>query len=337
MSARHWAGVLGMAAAFLTPAAARAQGVSVGGVGYAQYVYDLSDSASFNEFALTRAYVNVTGRFDHGIATRITTDLYRADNGSYNVRIKYGYVAWTPEKSPLTLKFGQIQTPWLDWQEHLWGYRMQGTMALDRAGYLTASDLGFGVDGSFSDGVNFQASVVNGEGYHGAEGDSHKDAEARVSVRLLPTDLGGDQGGLRLTGYAGVGAPTGGGVRDRFVGELSYKAEALTLAGEYALVRNRTGDETATNPTAEGDVFGAFGVLSLPRSPVQLIARVDRVNPDRDVADDERTIVIGGVAYRVSPNLRVLADIDHIGYAGTPSPLQDAARNQALFQIEFTF
>src|SRR2546425_4469287 len=39
-------------------------------------------------------------------------------------------------------------------------------------------------------------------------------------------------GGLRLTGYAGVGKHTGGGDRNRFVGMLSYRSKQFTLAGE---------------------------------------------------------------------------------------------------------
>src|SRR4051794_10467811 len=61
------------------PAAVRAQSptVTVGGVSFAQYVYQLKDTANhLNFFDVTRAYINVLGRFD-ALATRVTPDIYR--------------------------------------------------------------------------------------------------------------------------------------------------------------------------------------------------------------------------------------------------------------------
>jgi len=66
---------------------------------------------------------------------------------------------------------------------------MQGSVALDRNGYLTSADFGAGVDGKWNnDQVNGQLTVVNGEGYGGGTGDFRKDVQLRVSVRVKPTD-----------------------------------------------------------------------------------------------------------------------------------------------------
>src|SRR5512140_931099 len=147
---------------------------TVGGVAYVQFNYQTSDTAHSNAFDITRAYVNVLGRFGGGVGTRVTGDVYRNTDGSLAYRLKYAFVTWTPEGSPLTVKFGQMQTAWLDWEESLWNYRMQGTMAVDRNGYMSASDFGAGVDGAFDhDRFNFQAGVYNGENYNKATGDRH--------------------------------------------------------------------------------------------------------------------------------------------------------------------
>ena len=78
----------------------------------------------------------------------------------------------------------------------------------------------------------------------------------------------------------------------------------------------------------------------VPKSKAALLARVDLVKKQVGVAaagaTNQLMRVIGGVSYQVSPNLRVLADWDHLGYKVDPTPL-DAARSQALFQIQFTF
>src|SRR5438132_2465092 len=312
--------------------------VTVSGVVYGQYLYQLKDSLGAgdqNQFSIQRAYINVVGKFSGGLQTRVTGDLQPNGGGNQMLRLKYAFAAWTPAGSDLTYKFGLLHTPWLDWEEALWDYRMQGTMALDRNGYATAADFGAGIDGKWKDDlVNGQLTVVNGEGYSGGPGDKRKDAQARLSVRVATTDDNSRVGGLRLTGYAGVGKYTGGGDRNRFVGMLSYRSKVFTLAGEVASTKD-TVPAAAANVT--GRVISAFGVYHIPKSSAALIARVDVLDPNTSVSGDRQTRVIGGLSYQVSPNLRVLADVDLLSYEGTPTPVQDAVRSRGLFQMQFTF
>ena len=339
--------VFGGALLAMLPTVASAQGgptVKVGGVVYAHYQYFLSDDVgNSNNFDIARAYLNLTGAFGHGVSGRITADIYRPGDGSLAYRLKYAYAAYTLGGSGLTFKLGQIHTPWVDFEETLWDFRMQGTIALDRNGYLTSSDFGAGIDGSWGkDAVTAQVGVYNGEGYNRTPGDRRKDVAGRLSVRLVPTDDMSRTGGLRLSAFGHHGVPTGGGVRDRALGMLSYRSKLLTLAGEYAITRDRLDDPAPPalpDPaTRRGEVVTAFAVLRVPDTPVMLISRVDVVNPDVDAPGDRRTRYIGGVAYQVSPNLRVLADIDHLSYEdGAPTPVLDAARTQALFQAALSF
>ena len=313
--------------------------VTVSGVVYGQYLYQLKDSLGAgdqNQFSIQRAYINVLGKFSGGLQTRVTGDLQPSGSGNQMLRLKYAFAAWTPAGSDLTYKLGLLHTPWLDWEEALWDYRMQGTMALDRNGYATAADFGAGIDGKWQDDqVNGQLTVVNGEGYSGGTGDNRKDVMARVSVRLVKTDDNSRVGGLRLTGYAGVGKPTSGGTRNRFLGMLSYRSKQFTLAAEYAATK----DTVTVTPVPEttGRVISAFGVYHVQSSGVALIARVDVVDPNTSVSGDRQTRVIGGISYQVTPNLRVLADVDNLSYETTPTGLQDATRSRGLFQMQFTF
>ena len=334
--------VLVAAAVAALPLAAQAPTVTVGGVGYAQYVYQIKDTANhLNNFDVTRAYINVLGSFPAGVKTRVTGDIYHNTvDGSLTYRLKYAYAAWTPEKSALTFKFGQLHTPFLDWEENLWDYRMQGQMAWERAGYLSSSDFGAGIDGMWGfERVNMQIGIFNGENYNKpVAGDKQKDVMGRLSVRLLGTDQAGRTGGLRLTGYGQVGKPTGGGRRNRFIGMLSWRSKVLTLAAEYGATK-----DTATAPVAgtkKGRVISAFGVLRVPKTKVELIGRFDSTDPNTasTVINDRISRVIAGLAYNVGPNLRVLADIDNASYqGGVTTPALEAVRSQALFQIQFTF
>lgn len=311
--------------------------VSIGAVGYAQYRYLLSgDGLNGNNFDVTRAYLTAAGKLTHGVGVRITTDVYGNSDGQKGVRLKYAYVTWRPERSAVGFRFGLTETPWIGWEEALWDFRMQGPVATDRNGYLTSSDYGVAVDGSWDgESVNFQAGLYNGEGYNQPPGDGHKDVSARLSVRLLASDDPGRVGGLRANGYAQLGTPSGGGRRNRYIGMVSYKSKLLTLAGELALTRDR---DSLTTVTTRGRVASTFAVVRIPNTPVALIGRVDLVDPDVNLHGDRRTEFIAGLSCRVSPNLRMLIDLDNLSYqGGFPSAEAKARHSQGLYQLEFTF
>ena len=322
---------------------AKSSPVTVGGVVYAQYLYQLRDTAGHaNNFDVTRAYLTVSGKLSGGLSTRVTADIFRDDDGSLAYRLKYAYFSYAPHGSALAFKLGQMHTPLIEWEETLWEYRMQGRVALDRAGYETSSDFGAGVDGSWhQDAVNMQAGIYNGEGYNKAPGDKRKDVMARMSLRLAGSDDSSRVGGLRLTGYAHVGKPTGGGRRNRLLGMLSYRSKLFTLAAEYARLEDRLDNPplpaVPDDATTTGRIVSAFGVFHVPRSRAALIGRMDVTDPDTHAADDRQTRLIAGVSWQLTPNLRLLADVDHVSYEGGPTPAEYAEGTQGLFQVQVTF
>ena len=334
MHARLLVALCALSIAALPAAAQSSQApqVTVGGVVYGQYLYQLKDSlgaGNQNQFSIQRAYINVLGRFSGGISTRLTTDIAPTGTGNQPVRLKYAFLALTPTNSSLTYKFGMLNTPYVEWEEQLWDYRMQGPVAVDRNGYISSSDVGAGVDGRWNnEGVNAQFAIMNGEGYSGGTGDNHKDAGMRVSVRLSKTNDPSRVGGLRLTGYAGVGKATGGADRNRFLGILSYKTQQVTVAGEFVSTKDAA---------VSGSILSAFGVYRFSASKAAAIGRVDVVDPDIDTPDNKQTRVITGLSYQVQANFRVLADVDLLSFEGGATPAQDAIRNRALLQMQFTF
>src|SRR3989449_8093712 len=304
-----------MVGGFVTPAAAQAPAtqapqVTVSGVSYLQYLYQLKDTANHNNnFDVTRAYINVIGRFSGGVSPRITADVNRpAGDNSLRYRLKYAFVAYTPQGSSLTYKLGQIHTPFIDWEEALWDYRMQGQMAMERGGYLSSSDFGLGVDGNWNaDRVNMQVGIHNGESYSGGTGDKRKDLMGRVSVRVKPTDDASRVGGPRITAYGQYGKPTTGGERSRLLGMVSYRTRQITLAGEYAVTKDSTtGPVPAPVAKASGSVASFFGVYHFQNSKAALLARVDLTDPNTNVGNNRLTRVIGGALFQLSPDPRRL-------------------------------
>ncbi len=342
------------------PAQPAAPQVRVTGVSYAQFEYWASDSVNHtNQFDVTRAYINVLGSFDHGVSTRITGDVFRNSAGATSLlyRLKYAYLQWLPRPTAnVDFRFGMTQTPWIDWEEGFYGFRMQGTMPMERAGFLSSSDLGLTMDYFTRDKglLNGSIGVFNGEFYSNAPGGKFLDYEARGSLRLLKSDDPSIYGGLRLSGYAGLGRIDnifGGKRRDRYIGMLSYRSKVITLGAQADFAKTGQPFTTSGTPPVTVDtipdfkakLFAGYGILSIPNSAVQLLARVDWLDPRDDRANDASTRFIGGIAYRISPNLRVLGDIDAVKYQdntvartlfGTATYLQ---RTKLLVQTEFTF
>lgn len=327
-------------AAFVTNAGAQ---TTVDGLIYASYRYGLVTDTTFtpegrpNNFEIDRAYLSMRSRAAGGIATRVTIDVdtRRAAANQQTFRLKYAYADWTPEGSVFTYRLGMQNTPFIGYLEDLWGYRMQGTVPLDRYRYTSSSDLGFTVDmTSKTRTVTAHAGVFNGEGYSAAPGDGYKDVAGRLSVRLMETDNESRFGGLRLTGYASLGRATGGGTRQRLVGLLSYQTRQVTLGAELA----GTVDTTAADPETKGRYTSLFATWHRDSAKVGFIARVDLFDPNTelspaafDAAASKQTRVIAGVSYRLAPSVRLLLDVDYATTEGSAVPNTFLTANRSIY------
>lgn len=317
--------------------------LTVSGVMYGQYNYALRSATGAghaNNFDVTRAYLNFLGKFSDGVGSRVTADIYRNSDGSLAYRLKYGFASWNPKGSAFTYKLGMIQTPFVEYNEQLWDYRVQGTDATDRAGYLASSDFGIGVDGTWGgEKLTVNAGIYNGEFYSRTPGDNHKDVAGRVSLRVLASDDATRLGGLRLTAFALVGQPTGDGTRERYIGQVSYRKKKFWLAAELMGARDRVDTGATVLPTVKGRLASVFGVVKVdPKNKVALLGRFDWHDRNTAVDNDALSRIIGGVSYQLNTNLRALIDVDHVWYqGGSPTPALDAARSQLLMQIQLNF
>lgn len=330
-------------AAFLAVGADLAAQTTVDGVIFASYRYGLTKDSSYapdaaqNNFDIDRAYVNVRSKLDGGIKSRITIDVdgRRAASNQLSFRLKYAYATWTPEGSALTWKLGMQPTPFLTWEDDLWGYRFQGSSPLDRTKYSSTSDFGAAVEGGwYENGLNIDLGLFNGETYSGAPGDNNKDFAGRASVRLLKTDDMSELGGLRLTGFAQVGKANGGADRIRTLGLLSYRSKTTTLGFEYATMQ----DSTLASSETKGQLVSLFGTYLIPQTPFGLIGRLEMWDPNTDLtptsaslAASQQTRVVAGTSYRLSKNVRVLLDADVTTVQNGPASNVFEAANRSIY------
>src|SRR5436190_1579791 len=184
--------------------------VRVGVLSYVQYDAELENRDGYNVFDVTRGYINVTGQLAQNVRFRITPDIRRATSdstlaGSLVLRVKYAFVELDNLKTARSwIRFGAHQTPWLDFEESIDRYRVQGTMFSEREALIPgSSDFGVGYFSPFGKNIEAQAGVYNGEGYAQTDVNKYKSAQGRLTLR--PFAGRGAANGFRLSGFYSAG------------------------------------------------------------------------------------------------------------------------------------
>ena len=317
---------------------------------------DPVDPSSFN---VTRAYINVTGNINHLVSYRITPDITRqtltgtgvtlSDQNSLVFRLKYAFGqfnlddAWHSKGS--WVRLGAQQTPYVAWMEDIYRYRFQGTIGVEREGYLTSSDFGLSTHYNFPGNYgDVHAGYYNGDGYAGAEPNNQKGMEIRATLR--PAPMVSWLRGLRLTGFYADDHYAGDDPRKRALAAVTYEQKYVTAGAEYIDGIDQTSD--AVN-RVRSKTLSVWATPKLGKG-WELLLRHDATKPNADT-NLSRWRNIGGVAYwfkTQAPNAQasLLLDYEHVGndagillppvppaLVGTQRPDETRYALHALFQF----
>ncbi len=356
------------------------QGISVGMLGYLDYsagktaaANDKSDS--FNKFTLTRGYLTIKKKLRPWLGVRMTTDIHQDSAEDWKVRLKYLYAELKPRDlgmlTNMKSELGLGHIPWLDFEEHVNPYRVQGTMAIERAGIFNSADLGVSLRGNLGgeledakaktgnhhyDGHfgSWHVGLYDGGGYHDSEKNNNKVLEGRVTVRPLPEVLPGLQ--LSYFGVYGEGnvAPTHGEVPDYRVnlGMMSYEHPLAIVTAQYFTTKgNAKGSLVDTNnKSLDTAGYSLFGRVKLPVMDhrLALLGRYDHFDPDDDGVISTKggyDLTDVGLSYEVYKGNMVLLtyettdfDEDAAGKGKVPvvgKNLGDEQKVQLVYQIKY--
>lgn len=292
--------------------------VKVGITLYADYTYTDepaivdADGNTVNptSFNIGRAYINVTGNINHLVSYRITPDITRFTtttsglgagekvttnlDGSYSFRLKYAYGQFNLDQSwskGSWVRIGEHHTPYIDWEEGIYRYRFQGTIFVDREGFMSPADFGvsthYNFPGNYGD---LHVGYYNGETYTRPDPNDQKAAQARVSFRPWP--MVGSLKGLRLTGFYDADTYVKNDDRTRFIYTVTYEHKYLNAGFEHL---DATDQPTAASAKVKANGYSVWATPKLPKG-WELLLRYDNLKPNKTVdATKERTI--GGVAY----------------------------------------
>jgi hypothetical protein len=320
------------AAAQVTPAAGSVPpddtpSIRVGATIYTNYSYqtepEITDSdgnlVHRSGYDVTRSYLNITGNLSHILAFRITPDIARetsttsALSGSLEFRIKYAFLQanlddWMTRGS--WARFGIQQTPYVDFAEGIYRYRFQGTMFVERAGYMSSSDAGasfhYNLPSNYGD---VHVGYYNGENYNRAEVNDQKGlmirATGRPFARKAPILRG-----LRAHVFHVDDNYVEDGERTRTVGAVTYENPFVVAAFEYLDAR----DQRSALPGNAAVKGNGYSVWVTPRSKLgwEGLLRYDHLTPNTATAlaplstagnltttldSQQQNRVIAGIAY----------------------------------------
>ncbi|MBI5096657.1 MAG: hypothetical protein HZB32_03255 [Nitrospirae bacterium] len=335
------------------------EGLSVGGVAFIDYSAGITgkNGTDFNKFSLTRGYINVKKDITPWLKARVTPDVTQiadtlnSQKGDLELRMKYYYVdLLIPGYGLLTdndLRVGLAQMPWIDFQEAINIYRMQGTMFQERFLNFDSGDLGIGLIGNLGGKLNkelqeqvgyatpyngrygsYHIGVYNGAGYHATEDNQNKVIEGRITIRPLPDATPGLQ--VTYLGISGKGNKAANPDWRNNSAFVSYQNRVIVLTGEYVLAKENQKGDDGKDKTG----YSIFGDFRLPfYEGLAIMARYDVWDPDTDVSNNKEKLTIGGVSYRVFGNDYLLAayeqrQYDNPGY-------KDDKKGQVVFQVNF--
>ncbi len=344
------------------PAPGTLDGLHIGTLIYASYqdgrVYEgvPGETSRENRFTIKRAYLNI--RFDIApfLQARVTPDVRQDETGDWKTRFKYVYGKFHGRRLGFIGKpyaeIGLAHMPWLDWEEAINGFRMQGTMFLERNHLFNSADLGVLFGGNFGDELpeeyrhevnhhyagrwgSFQVGIYNGGGYHSVEQTSNKALEARVSIRPMPNTLPGFQ--ATVFGLAGKGNSRMEPDWDLAALMLSYESPRFVVTGQYERGEGNQGGTMigAGGKARKHEGYSLFGRVRFGGDRKwHVIGRWDHFDPDRDSGtSDLQDRWIAGIAWQFFGENFFLLDYENLSH-DTPG-IPDEDRIQLTLQLKY--
>jgi len=311
--------------------------VRVGVLSYLQYDAELKNRDDYNNFDVTRAYLNINAQVSKNVRFRFTPDIRRINDGSLSgslvLRVKYAFAQFDNITPKAWIRLGAHQTPWLDFEEGIDRYRVQGTMFSEREALIPgSSDFGASyftpLPGEYGE---VHGGVYNGEGFGQPEANKYKSVQVRGTVRPLPH--GGAIRGLRVSGFYNAGWYAAD--RPRRLGIVMGSFEHKHVVGTLQALK-ATERPTPLRVNVDRTGWSAFVEPRQGTAGLAGILRYDSFDPDDAVAGNAQDRVIAGGAYwfvwpRAKLGLVVTNEQVHYDLASRPD------ENRLLFQTHVEF
>ncbi|HIE15476.1 MAG TPA: hypothetical protein EYP69_00980 [Bacteroidales bacterium] len=308
------------------------QNTKISGQWFLAYRYEEQDTVTYNRFLLRRTYLTIKSKLTKNLSARITQDMTLDeegnDMGNIEIRLKYLYMSYSiPDFAFFSkpyFEIGLVHRPWLDFEEHINTYRVQGTMAMERFHLFNSAGLGVSfftmigqkMNNSFTKSVNnhyagqygsFSIGIYNGGGYHAMENNRSKNIEYRLSLRPFPSKLPG----LQIS-YFGISGKGNIPEQPDFMlhnGFLSYENKRFTITGQYFSGVGNSSGTLLIDTLFNADEFvgySAFTEVKIPEIKMATFFRYDHFETSH--TNESKNIIIGGIAYKFTQKSKLILD-----------------------------
>jgi hypothetical protein len=227
------------------------------------------------------------------------------------------------------VEFGLVHRPWIDFEQKINRYRVQGTMFLERCSILRSADYGltfctlFGgeMNDEYKEKVNknypgrygsLSFGIYNGGGYEAIEKNRNKLLEARLTVRPFPKFIPGFQ--MSWIGAYGKGNTKESPLFSFNALFLSMEKQRLVLTFQYYKgIGNLKGDAIDEwGKSFKQNGYSIFSELKLPIRRVRLFMRYDEFDNEINNSDWFKKRIIMGLSYYFLNNSKILIDYDYL-------------------------
>lgn len=279
-----------------------------------------------NAFKLKRGYITVESKFNNVFSARYTQDITLDDEGddagNVELRFKYCYLkASLPDAAVFKnsyVEVGLVHRPWIDFEEHINEYRVQGEMFLERNKIINSADfgitcltlLGGKINEVYQNDVSssypgkygsISVGLYNGGGYHALENNNNKTIEGRITLRPFPERMPGLQFSYNMAfGEGNDTTKTDFRLNSFF---LSYESLYLVFTAQYY---SGKGNMSATS-RQRNHGYSFFGEVSIPKTQFMMFSRYDFFNSGKT---DDYQVAVAGIGYRFFRQNKILFDID---------------------------
>ena len=272
---------------------------------YFDYTYD-KDGSPTNEFEIHRAYFTYQNKLSDVLSYKFTTDVGRTGADDRQVAyLKVAQLKWKTGAGDLV--FGLQGMNVFKIQEGNWGYRFIEKSPMDQYKFSSSADLGLGYYNKLGDKVHFSVLITNGRGYKKSENDNYK----KISGQIYYGDskIGAD-GNFNFGAIFSqesydytAGTETTTESKVVFGGFGVYQFQTLKIGAEYDMY-SIGGSDISKNIIS---AYANFGI----KKGLDVFARVDMYDPNKDNDGDATTNVIAGLNYvpgkgfNIAPNIRI--------------------------------
>ena len=333
------------------PGRVLAADVKLSGLVFGQYAQQLSHKNYKGEigkdrgaFSVSRIYMTGEAKYSPELKAKVvlegsSRELHVASGTSNAVFVKNAFGEYLFSEN-LIATFGMIPTPWIGFEEGIWGRRFVQKTPQDQGGVLITADLGAGLLGKLPRGYgDYHFTYVNGEGYDKNEltrGDGRrKDAMLRVSVFPFRKPVAGigDLSALKVHGYVQQGRIRDGHLwlRDRYLAGVSYQTDKYHFM--YSCLRGHDGDGNGNRVVNN---WSAHGSYKLPRD-CSVFGRYDRVRRRAAAGPESYSRGTLGVDHKIAEGARISLNDQWLDVDKTDSGSNKFNENQLMAQFELKF